>query len=180
MRLSFLIIAVAFAGCAPVDAPPEGATTTSSPVVGPLIPLFATSLSLNAQSFRPVVPGSQVMVEDVKLGTGPALAPADEVVVRYTGWLPSGKIFDSTNPNPANPAGRSFKFVAGFHQVMPGWEEGLQGMRVGGVRRLVIPPALAYGSKGAGGVIPPDSPLLFEVELVALPARPDQDSTVLH
>jgi peptidylprolyl isomerase len=102
---------------------------------------------------------------DTKPGTGPAAAPGHTVVVQYTGWLDEqgkkGKKFDSSRDR-----GEPFSFRLGAHQVIPGWEEGIAGMKAGGKRTLIIPPALAYGSEGAGGVIPPNATLIFDVELV--------------
>jgi peptidylprolyl isomerase len=102
---------------------------------------------------------------DTKLGAGPAAKPGDKVVVQYTGWLDEngkkGKKFDSSYDH-----GEPFTFTLGAHQVIPGWDEGLVGMKAGGERTLIIPPDLAYGSQGAGGVIPPNATLMFDVELV--------------
>lgn len=80
-----------------------------------------------------------------------------------TGWLADGRMFDS-NLNRNEP----FDFSLGRGRVIPGWDEGVQGMQVGGVRRLTIPPELAYGSRGAGVVIPPNAALIFEVQLLAI------------
>ncbi len=102
---------------------------------------------------------------DTTVGTGPAAKPGDKVVVQYTGWLDEngkkGKKFDSSLDR-----GEPFTFTLGTHQVIPGWDEGLVGMKPGGRRTLIIPSALAYGSEGAGGVIPPNATLMFNVELV--------------
>ena len=99
--------------------------------------------------------------QDVTEGAGETAEPGDTVVAHYTGWLPSGQEFDSSH-NYGDP----FAFVLGAGNVIRGWDEGVAGMQVGGTRRLVLPPALAYGSAGAGGVIPPDATLVFDVELV--------------
>jgi FKBP-type peptidyl-prolyl cis-trans isomerase FkpA len=108
--------------------------------------------------------------KDLKVGTGPAIAAGQQAVVQYTGWLyeasasdNKGKEFDSS----AN-AGQPFRFVIGAGQVIKGWDQGVAGMQVGGVRRLVIPPDLAYGEQGAGGVIPPGATLVFEVSLIGI------------
>jgi FKBP-type peptidyl-prolyl cis-trans isomerase len=104
---------------------------------------------------------------DTKLGAGAAAKPGDKLVVQYTGWLydhgKKGKKFDSSLDR-----GEPFTFTLGARQVIPGWDEGLVGMKAGGRRTLIIPPALAYGGAGAGGVIPPDATLLFDVELVRI------------
>ena len=101
--------------------------------------------------------------EDVKEGTGATAASGDSVEVHYTGWLTDGKKFDSSKDR-----GRPFAFTLGAGQVIKGWDEGVQGMKVGGVRKLTIPPELGYGARGAGGVIPPNARLTFEVELLGV------------
>ena len=93
-------------------------------------------------------------------GDGAEAADGDTVHVHYTGRLPDGSTFDSSR------GGDPYSFALGQGRVIEGWDEGLRGMRVGGRRVLVIPPHLGYGSSGAGGVIPPDATLVFEVELV--------------
>ena len=85
------------------------------------------------------------------------------VSVHYTGWLESGEKFDSSVDR-----GEPFSFSLGAGEVIRGWDEGVQGMKVGGKRQLKIPPSLGYGSRGAGGVIPPDATLIFDVELLAV------------
>ena len=102
---------------------------------------------------------------DQKAGTGTEATKGDTVEVHYTGWLfenaQKGKKFDSSLDR-----GTPFKFVLGAGKVIRGWDEGVAGMKVGGKRELIIPPDLAYGSRGAGGVIPPNATLNFEVELL--------------
>jgi FKBP-type peptidyl-prolyl cis-trans isomerase FkpA len=100
-------------------------------------------------------------IVDVKVGTGPPVKPGDTVTVHYTGALTGGKVFDSSKGH-----GRPFDFVVGRGMVIRGWEVGLVGMQVGGVRRLTIPPEQAYGDRGAPPVIPPKAFLHFEVELL--------------
>jgi FKBP-type peptidyl-prolyl cis-trans isomerase len=104
---------------------------------------------------------SGLQYEDVQEGTGTAAKSGDTVDVHYTGWLTNGKKFDSSVDR-----GRPFSFRLGQGQVIKGWDEGVAGMKPGGKRKLTIPSALAYGNRGAGGVIPPNADLVFEVELL--------------
>ena len=104
---------------------------------------------------------------DGKLGDGAAATAGHKVGVHYTGWLwqdgKKGAKFDSSVDR-----GQPFTFTLGAHQVIAGWDEGVAGMKVGGKRTLIIPPALASGARGAGGVIPPNATLMFEVELLSV------------
>lgn len=100
---------------------------------------------------------------DVEVGEGPAAVSGKDVTVHYTGTFPDGKKFDSSVDR-----NEPFAFRLGAGQVIKGWDEGVAGMRIGGKRKLFIPPALGYGKRGAGSVIPPDSDLCFEVELLGV------------
>ena len=104
---------------------------------------------------------SGLVYEDTTPGTGHEAAAGQEVSVHYTGWLTDGSKFDSSKDRD-----EPFEFPLGRRNVIAGWDEGVQGMRVGGVRKLTIPPQLGYGARGAGGVIPPNATLVFEVELL--------------
>ena len=102
---------------------------------------------------------------DSKVGDGAVASPGATVSVHYTGWLDKdgakGAKFDSSLDR-----GQPFQFTLGAHQVIAGWDEGVAGMKVGGERTLIIPPELGYGARGAGGVIPPNATLIFDVQLL--------------
>lgn len=102
-----------------------------------------------------------LIIEDSVLGSGTEATAGRTVVVHYTGWLTDGAKFDSSKDRD-DP----FSFPLGRRRVIAGWDEGVQGMKVGGTRKLTIPPQLGYGARGAGGVIPPNATLVFEVELL--------------
>jgi FKBP-type peptidyl-prolyl cis-trans isomerase FkpA len=106
---------------------------------------------------------SGLIYEDVVIGEGEEAAAGNQVSVHYTGWLTDGTKFDSSKDR-----NDPFEFHLGGRQVIAGWDEGVQGMKVGGTRKLTIPPELGYGARGAGGVIPPNATLVFEVELLAI------------
>jgi FKBP-type peptidyl-prolyl cis-trans isomerase FkpA len=106
---------------------------------------------------------SGLQYEDLNEGTGAAAKAGDSVQVHYTGWLTNGTKFDSSKDR-----GKPFRFQLGAGQVIKGWDEGVAGMKVGGKRKLTIPPSLGYGARGAGGVIPPGAELIFEVELLGI------------
>ena len=110
-----------------------------------------------------VTTASGLIYEEITVGAGAAAASGQRVTVHYTGWLTNGTKFDSSKDR-----NDPFEFHLGQGQVIAGWDEGVAGMKVGGTRKLTIPPALGYGARGAGGVIPPNATLVFEVELLAV------------
>jgi FKBP-type peptidyl-prolyl cis-trans isomerase len=107
---------------------------------------------------------SELLIEDIMVGNGAEAKPGHTVSVHYTGWLTTGKKFDSSVDR-----GEPFGFKLGGGQVIQGWDQGVAGMKIGGKRKLTIPPHLAYGSRAVGGdLIPANSTLVFEVELLGL------------
>ncbi|GAO37705.1 peptidyl-prolyl cis-trans isomerase [Sulfuricella sp. T08] len=106
---------------------------------------------------------SGLIYEDLGEGEGEAAQAGQRVSVHYTGWLTDGTKFDSSKDR-----NDPFDFPLGAGHVIRGWDEGVQGMKVGGARKLTIPPELGYGARGAGGVIPPNATLVFEVELLKI------------
>ena len=129
-------------------------------------PAAASAASTAASAIVKTASGLQY--EEIKLGTGAVATVGAKVAVHYTGWLQNpdgsaGKKFDSSRDGNG-----PFKFPLGAGRVIKGWDEGVQGMKVGGVRKLIIPSTLGYGARGAGGVIPPDATLIFEVELLGV------------
>ena len=105
---------------------------------------------------------SELKIEELVVGDGEeATGRGCTVVVHYTGWLEDGTVFDSSHKS-----GQPFSFPLDCRYVIPGWDEGVKGMKVGGKRKLTVPPHLAYGEAGAGGVIPGNATLTFEIELL--------------
>ena len=115
----------------------------------------------------PMTTPSGLQITDTKVGTGATPRPGQICVMHYTGWLyengAKGKKFDSSVDR-----NEPFEFPIGQKRVITGWDEGVATMKVGGKRTLIIPPALGYGARGAGGVIPPNATLMFDVELLAV------------
>ncbi len=112
---------------------------------------------------QPAASVTELKIDDTKLGTGDVAVAGKNVTVHYTGWLTDGTKFDSSKDR-----GQPLMFQLGAGQVIKGWDQGVAGMKIGGVRKLTIPPSLAYGDRGAGGVIPPNATLVFEVELLGM------------
>lgn len=125
------------------------------------LPIKASVLGAKAMTTE-----SGLRYEDIVVGTGASPERGQEVTVHYTGTLEDGTKFDSSLDR-----GQPFKFNIGIGQVIKGWDEGVLTMKVGGKRKLVIPPQLGYGARGAGGVIPPNATLVFEVELLGTQAK---------
>ena len=126
--------------------------------------LFSTSERRPAPAaMRATVSATGLTIEDTRLGEGAPAAPGDVLAVHYTGWLAGGRKFDSSRDRE-----QVFEFALAEGEVMAGWDEGVQGMKVGGLRRLVVPPHLGYGERGAGDAVPPNATLVFDLELLAV------------
>ena len=110
-----------------------------------------------------ITTASGLIIEDLAEGQGETAVAGQMVSVHYTGWLTDGRKFDSSKDR-----NDPFRFPLGGQRVIAGWDEGVQGMKIGGTRKLTIPPDLGYGARGAGGVIPPNATLVFEVELLEI------------
>jgi peptidylprolyl isomerase len=127
---------------------------------------FAAPAQAQAPSTPHTTPSGLTII-DTTIGNGPSPKPGQTCVMNYTGWLyvngKKGEKFDSSLD-----AGRPFEFKIGAHQVIAGWDEGIATMKVGSKRTLIIPPSLAYGARGAGGVIPPNATLIFDVDLLGV------------
>ena len=106
---------------------------------------------------------AELEIEDQIVGDGDEAIAGQTVEVHYTGWLTDGTKFDSSHDRD-----QTFSFKLGGGQVIAGWDQGVAGMKIGGARKLTIPPELGYGERGAGGVIPPNATLVFKVELIGL------------
>ena len=130
-------------------------------LAGAVAPTAAVAQGAGATTTTP----SGLKMMDTKVGTGATPKPGQICVMHYTGWLyeggAKGRKFDSSLDR-----GRPFEFPLGRRQVIAGWDEGVATMKVGGKRTLIIPPELGYGARGAGGVIPPNATLIFDVELL--------------
>jgi FKBP-type peptidyl-prolyl cis-trans isomerase FkpA len=139
------------------------ATALVFPVMAAFVPLGGSAAATNEVIEMP----DGLKYTDTKIGGGAEATPGKKVSVNYTGWLynngAKGAKFDSSLDR-----GQPFQFTLGAHQVIPGWDEGVAGMKVGGKRTLIIPPELGYGARGAGGVIPPNATLMFDVELLGV------------
>ena len=132
-----------------------------------LLAAIAPSAQSNAATNQVIEMPNGLKYTDNTTGTGTEATAGKKVSVHYTGWLynngAKGAKFDSSVDR-----GQPFQFTLGAHQVIAGWDEGVAGMKVGGKRTLIIPPELGYGARGAGGVIPPNATLLFDVELLGV------------
>jgi len=135
--------------------------------MAPAVVLAAATPATAQAPGKTMTTSSGLQITDSKVGTGATPKPGQTAVVHYTGWLyqdgAKGKKFDSSVDR-----GQPFEFPLGQRRVIGGWDEGVATMKVGGKRTLIIPPELGYGARGAGGVIPPNATLIFDIELLDL------------
>ncbi len=136
---------------------------------------FSSSMLTSAPSAPPAQPSvsiTKLTIVDVQVGTGTPAATGNTITINYTGMFLDGKVFDTSIGK------QPFTFELGVGKVIPGLDQGILGMRVGGKRRLIIPPDLAYGEQGISGAIPPNAPLIFDIEL--LDVKEASPSSILH
>lgn len=153
LRLTALALPALFVACVnPTSTPP---TTPEVPIESTT---FAASLGVNLATSQKLSSG--MYTRDIVVGTGPVVASGQTLAMHYSGYLAGGAMFDS------NTGGSPFTFRLGQGQVISGWDQGILGMRVGGQRQLIIPPALGYGASGVSG-IPGNAVLVFNVEVVS-------------
>jgi len=149
---------VALAGCQ------QGKSGESTSAQAPVTQPSAKPAAPPASTAREVTLPSGLKYQDLVVGNGPMAEDGTPVIVNYTGWLTDGSKFDSST----DPGRQPLPFTIGAGMVIRGWDEGVKGMRVGGKRKLTIPPDLAYGERGYPPVIPPNATLVFEVEFLAI------------
>jgi FKBP-type peptidyl-prolyl cis-trans isomerase len=177
MKLKSMMLALAalsLVACGSRDKPGETAAAPApadSASVKNAPPITASSMDAPASESAPTGNDSMAMQKiELAPGSGPEIKAGQSALVNYTGWLydaaapeNKGKKFDSSVDR-----NEPFEFPLGGGMVIKGWDEGVAGMKVGGKRRLIIPPEMGYGARGAGGVIPPGATLVFDVELVEI------------
>jgi FKBP-type peptidyl-prolyl cis-trans isomerase len=161
-----MFVLLLIAACSTPSEPSKGGSPASDvktpPASAPAKPAD-TSVPSSVAGITPVTTASGLKYWVLKEGTGPTPKTGDTVKVHYTGWLQDGTKFDSSVDR-----GEPFEFAVGTGMVIPGWDEGVGTMKVGEKRQFEIPPNLAYGERGAGGAIPPNATLIFDVELLGV------------
>jgi peptidylprolyl isomerase len=162
-----MLAALLLAGCSPSNTSTTStAATAPSAITQPQTDLTkGTAMTYPGDStqVQPVTTSSGLQYIDMEVGTGASPKKGDNVSVHYTGYLLNGKKFDSSVDR-----GQPFTFPIGMGRVIRGWDEGVSTMKIGGKRKLIIPPELGYGEDGAGGVIPPNAQLIFDVQLLGI------------
>jgi FKBP-type peptidyl-prolyl cis-trans isomerase len=159
--LAAVVAMLAIAGCQESKTTSDSASTTATTTTPATPPAAAPGATAGTEQVVTMPNG--LKYQDLKVGDGTIAESGTSVSVHYTGWLTDGTKFDSSVDR-----GTPFNFRLGAGQVIRGWDEGVKGMRVGGKRKLTIPPDLGYGAEGAGGVIPPNATLVFDVELLGV------------
>jgi FKBP-type peptidyl-prolyl cis-trans isomerase FkpA len=164
---------------APNTPPAEGLKVGNGQGLGDIVPTSGDNLSNGAQvqtnntqkedfsQYDQYKAGKEGMFGDIKVGTGAEVGVNKKVAIYYKGYLTNGQVFDESKPEQANGPLQPFVFTEGKHEVISGMEQAIFGMKVGGKRRLVIPPAVGYGDQGQG-TIPPNSVLVFDVDLLSV------------
>jgi peptidylprolyl isomerase len=152
------------AGKSTTATPAKTGTTPATHKTTPAAGAHATTAAKAPTATTWITTGTGLKYQDVLVGKGPQPKPGDDILVNYTGRFLDGKVFDSS----LSPGRTPFELHLGRGEVIPGWDQGLATMHVGGKRKLLIPPNLAYGAAGAGGVIPPNATLTFDVELLKI------------
>jgi peptidylprolyl isomerase len=162
-RLRPAVLVAALAGMlTPLTTPAAPAVTNAAPA-----PSGAANQEIDPETGKPVITTpSGLKYVDIVVGTGAQVKQGDHVAVKYVGKLLDGTTFDASANHPE--MGPTFNYQQGVTSLIPGWTEGTSTMKVGGKRKLIIPPSLGYGLQGAGDVIPPNATLVFEIELVAI------------
>ena len=154
-----LLFLTAAAGCGGSGSDAETESAVPEAAGQDVSPDFAAELGVELKAMTRSASG--LYTQDLTEGVGLSARPGHLVAIRYTGWIPNGEEFDSTGDDP-----EPYTFPLGAGRAIEGWEEGIAGMRIGGKRRLVIPPQLGYGSRGVPGDVPPNATLVYDIELI--------------
>jgi FKBP-type peptidyl-prolyl cis-trans isomerase len=157
------LVAIGLSGCSTQAGRSSQATPSGAPSSAQPSQSGVSGESTPAASNGDVEKPAALVTSDEVVGKGPSAKSGDRVTVHYTGWLVDGTKFDSSKDRH-----QPFSFALGAGKVIPGWDQGVAGMKVGGKRKLTVPPDMGYGARGAGGVIPPNATLVFEVELLKI------------
>lgn len=157
--LVIFIVVVGIAALSKKEKPNNQSLATPTPLatIEPVVETLATP------SAKPIMDTNKLIIEDTLVGAGAKATPGKKITVNYIGTLTNGTKFDSS----LNPGRTPFEFTLGAGEVIQGWDQGFAGMKVGGKRKLIIPPSMGYGSADMGA-IPPNSTLIFEVELLGV------------
>ncbi len=160
------MVAGAVLACSSVKGAPAATNAASAKAPATNTAANTPPAELDKETGKPIVTTpSGLKYVDLTPGTGAAVKQGDQVGVKYVGKLIDGTVFDASMNHPE--MGPTFNYVQGVTSLIPGWTEGTSTMKVGGKRKLIIPPQLGYGMQGAGDVIPPNATLIFEIELVS-------------